>query len=61
MKSQVFKVMEKPRDENPVTKLWHQLVTNNLSIHRLSEFMRLVKLTIIQVINNVENEKPFPP
>jgi hypothetical protein len=32
MKTQTPKVMEEPRDDNLVIKLWHQLVTNNLLV-----------------------------
>jgi hypothetical protein len=59
MKSQASKAMVEPRDENPVTKLWCQLATNNLLVHLLSKFMQLVKLTIVQVISNVEDERTF--
>jgi hypothetical protein len=51
--------MAKPRGENLVTKLWHQLATNNLLVHCLFEFMRLAKLVIVQVIGSVENERTF--
>ncbi len=59
MNNQASKVMEKPRDENLMTKLWHQLATNNLLVHRLSKFMQLAKLVIVQVINSVEDERTF--
>jgi hypothetical protein len=32
MKIQTPKVMEKPRDDNLIIKMWHQLVTNNLLV-----------------------------
>jgi hypothetical protein len=47
MKNQASKAMEKSRDENPLTKLWHQLATNSLLAVCLFEFMRLVKLAIV--------------
>jgi len=59
MNNQASKVMAKPRDENLVTKLWHQLATNNLLVHGLSKFMQLAKLVIVQVINSVEDERTF--
>jgi hypothetical protein len=53
------KAMEKPKDENLVTKLWCQLATNSLLIVHLSEFMKLVELAIVQIIGNIEDERIF--
>jgi hypothetical protein len=37
MKTQTPKVMEEPKDDDLVIKLWHQLVTNNpMVIHFLN-------------------------
>jgi hypothetical protein len=47
MKTQASKAMEKPKDENPVTKLWCQLATNSLLVVHLSGFMKLVELAIV--------------
>jgi ABC-type antimicrobial peptide transport system permease subunit len=51
--------MVEPKNENPLTKLWRQLATNNLSMVRLYEFMKLAKLVIFQVIGSLEDEKTF--
>jgi len=51
--------MAEPKDENPMTKLWRQLATNNLLVQHFSKFMQLVKLAVIQVINNVDDERTF--
>jgi hypothetical protein len=59
MKNYAFKVMTKPRDETLMIKLWHQLTTNNLFIQHLSKFMRIVELTIVQVIGTAEDERTF--
>jgi hypothetical protein len=48
------------KNENPLTKSWCQLATNNLSVVRIYEFMKLVKLVIVEVIGSVEDEKHFP-
>jgi hypothetical protein len=56
MKSQASKAMVEPRDENPMTKFWCQLATNNLLVHHLSKLMRLVELAIVRVISNVDDE-----
>jgi hypothetical protein len=57
IKTQVCEAMEEPRDENLVTKLWHQLVTNNLMLIHAFKFMKFALLTIVQIIGNVEDEK----
>jgi hypothetical protein len=46
-------------DENPMTRLWHQLVTNSLLVAHLFEFMKLIKLAIVQVVGSVEDERTF--
>jgi hypothetical protein len=59
MKNHISKAMAEPRDENLMTKLWCQLVTNNLLVQHFSKFMQLVELAVIQVINNVDDERTF--
>jgi hypothetical protein len=40
--------MEKPINENLITKLWRQLTTNKLMLtHWLSKFMKFVQLAIV--------------
>ncbi len=39
--------------------LWHQLATISLLVVFLFKFMKLAKLAIVKVIDNVENEKAF--
>jgi hypothetical protein len=51
--------MAKPRDENLVIKLWHQLTTNNLFIQVLFKFMRFVELAIVQAIGSLEDKRAF--
>jgi hypothetical protein len=51
--------MVEPKNDNPLTKLWRQLATNNTSVVRFFEFMKLVKLVIVQVIRSVEDEKIY--
>ncbi len=45
--------------ENPTIKLWHQLATNNLLVVHHFKFMKLVQITIDQVIGGVEDERTF--
>jgi hypothetical protein len=53
------KVMEEFRDEDQSTKLWDWFATNKLHILVvcLFEFMRFAKLTIVEVIGNIQNKK----
>jgi len=59
MKNQTFKVMEEHRDENHVTKSWHQLATSNVLDVCLLEFMKLIPMAIVRDISNVEDERTF--
>jgi hypothetical protein len=60
MKIQTPKVMEEPRDDNLVIKLWHQLVTNNLLVVHFFEFMKLVQMVnVVQIVSNVKDEITF--
>lgn len=51
--------MEEFRDEDQITKLWDQFATNKLHILVvcLFEFMRFAKLTIVEVIGNIQDKK----
>ncbi len=51
--------MVEPKNEIPLTKLWRQFATNNMSVVRFFGFMKLVKLGIVQVIRSVEDEKIY--
>jgi len=59
MKTQDPNAMVKPKDKKLVTNSWHELATNNLLLICLFEFMKLVQLTIVQVIGSVGDERTF--
>jgi len=59
MKTQNPKAMVKPRDNKVVTNSLRELVTKYLLLICLFEFMKLVLLTIVQVIGSVGDEKTF--
>jgi len=46
-KTQAPKVMEEPKDENPIIKLWFQLGTKKLLSVHLSKFIKLSQSTIV--------------
>jgi hypothetical protein len=51
--------MKKSRDENPITKLWHQLATDNLLALHFFGFIKLAQMVIVQVIGYIKNERTF--
>jgi hypothetical protein len=59
MKSNAKRVMEEPRDVNPLTKLWVKVRQNTLILNRLSEFIKVVELTVTVVLGSVEDERTF--
>jgi hypothetical protein len=54
---QTFRAMKKHKDENQVIKLWHQLVTNNFLVVHLFEFMKLIELAIVQIIDKLKMKR----
>jgi hypothetical protein len=44
---------------NPITRLWHKLTTSPILNHKLSKYMKLTKIAIVQVLGFVENENMF--
>jgi hypothetical protein len=46
MKNQTFKAMKKPRDENPIIKLWHQPAIDNLLAFHFFGFIKLAQWSL---------------
>jgi hypothetical protein len=46
-KTQAPKVMEEPKDEKPIIKLWFQLATKKLFLVHRFEFIKLFQSTIV--------------
>jgi hypothetical protein len=40
--------------------MWPQLTSNVVLVQKLSKFLKLVKIAIVMVVSNVEDEKIFP-
>ena len=59
MKSNCNSAMAKPKDVNPVTKLWEKVGQNGLMLSRLSEFFKLVNIAIYSVLGSVKDERTF--
>jgi hypothetical protein len=48
-----------PFDYNPTTKLWGCLASNAIMGQKILKYSRLVKLAIVIVLSNVEDEETF--
>ncbi len=46
-------------DLNPLSRLWKKLSSNALLCARLNEFMKVAKLTVVQIMGFVEDERIF--
>jgi hypothetical protein len=47
MKAQAIKAMANPFNMNPITKLRMTIIKNSLLCQRLSEYMKIAKITIV--------------
>jgi hypothetical protein len=59
MKSNNKGAMEEPLDRNPLTKLWQKVSQNTHMVQRLSEFMKVVEITVTAILGSVEDERTF--
>jgi hypothetical protein len=51
--------MDQPMDFNPISRLWKKLTSNALLCARLSEFIKVVELVVVQIMGFVEDERTF--
>jgi hypothetical protein len=59
MKSNNHITLHPVPDCNPITKFCGYLVSNVILATQLSEYLKPMKLTILMVLGNVEDEKTF--
>jgi hypothetical protein len=59
MKEHAARMLNKPPDQNPVTRLWRSLDANSYLRHSLSEFIILAQLAIVMVLGLVQDEPTF--
>jgi len=59
MKSNLVACMVPPFDINPLTKMWHLMVASQVLICKFPMYVKLVKLVMVQIVNNLENQKYF--
>jgi hypothetical protein len=46
-------------DLNPLTKMWHKVSKSPLLNHKLSEFIKLVEIVVVQVFGSIRHECTF--
>ena len=61
MKSKNKGAMEEPQDRNPLTKLWQKVSQNTLMVQRLSKLIKVAKIVVTAVLDNVEMSVHFRP
>jgi hypothetical protein len=49
--------MDHPMDLNPLSKLWKKFSNNALLSTYANEFMKVIKLVVIQIMGFVEDER----
>jgi hypothetical protein len=59
LKIQVPKVMPKPFDTNPRTKLWVTINNKVLFTQQVSEYLKLAEITMVSVLRSIEDEQTF--
>jgi hypothetical protein len=56
MKNNVNLAMSKPFDVNPFIKLWKMLTSSYIMKNMILEYIKFVKLAIVQVIGSFKSE-----
>jgi hypothetical protein len=51
--------MPTPFDLNPLTEMWCLVTTFQILSFSFLEYVKLVKLAMVQIVGNVEDEKCF--
>jgi len=49
-------ILHEESDSNPLTKLYHKNFRSPLFNHKLSKFIKLVEIFVVQVLGSIENE-----
>jgi hypothetical protein len=59
MKSNVIVCMALPFDLNPLTKMWHLVITFRVLSSSFPKYVKLVELAMMQIVGDVEDERCF--
>lgn len=52
-------ILYEESDFSPLTKMWHKVFRSPLINHKLSEFIKLVKIVVVQVLGYIQDEHIF--
>jgi hypothetical protein len=47
-------VMAKTFDKNPISRLWTKINNSPILLHKLNEYNKLAKITLVQVLGSME-------
>lgn len=53
------RAMAEPCTCNPLTRLWKQLTSSQIVTHKIPKYIKIVEITILQIIGLVEDELCF--
>jgi hypothetical protein len=59
MKSNATAFMAPPFDTNPLTKMWHLVITSWVFICNFLKYVKLAKMAMMQIVGNVKDEHNF--
>jgi hypothetical protein len=59
MQSNSEVAMKPPHDCNPTTQMWKRFAFSVIVKDRIFEYFKLVELTIVAILGNVEDEQSF--
>jgi hypothetical protein len=59
MKENSTKMLKKPYDINPVTRLWHSIDANSFLKLALSEYLIVAEMAVVMVLGSVQDERTF--
>jgi hypothetical protein len=57
MKSNVIAYMVPPFDTNPLTMMWHLVITSPILVSNFLKYIKLAELAVVHIIGSVENER----
>jgi len=56
-RSNVVACMVPPFGTNPLTKMWHLVITSQILVSNFPKYIKLVELAMVQIIGSVEDER----
>jgi hypothetical protein len=59
MKENSTKMLKKPYDINPVTRLWHSINANSFLKLALSKYLIVAEMAVVMVLGSVQDERTF--